>query len=166
MMRIGQGFDVHAFAHGRPLVLAGVTIPHDRGLAGHSDADVVIHALIDALLGALALGDIGMLFPDSDAQFKNIDSRLLLQKTIELIHNEGYQVNNIDLTIMAEHPKLIPYKIQMRTHLALDCQVQLNQVSVKATTTEKLGFTGRSEGIACSAITLLTPIKRLPYAHL
>lgn len=157
-MRIGQGFDVHAFADNRPLILAGVTIPYTRGLAGHSDADVVIHALIDALLGALALGDIGMLFPDNDVKFKDIDSRILLKKTMMLIHAEHYQINNIDLTIMAESPKLTPYKAAMRDNLALECHVQVNQVSVKATTTEKLGFIGRGEGIACSAIVLLTPI--------
>ena len=166
MMRIGQGFDVHAFAKDRPLVLGGVTIPYERGLAGHSDADVVIHALIDALLGALALGDIGMLFPDTDATYKNIDSRLLLRKAVQLLHDEGYQINNIDLTVMAEAPKLTPYKNSMRLCLAEDCRILNQQVSVKATTTEKLGFTGRGEGIACSAIVLLTPIKLNANAYL
>lgn len=158
MMRIGQGYDVHAFADQRRLILAGVDIPHTQGLAGHSDADVVIHALIDALLGALALGDIGMLFPDNDATYKNIDSRVLLRKTMALICERAYCINNIDITIIAEAPKLTPYKEAMRNNLAMDCHVTLNQVSVKATTTEKLGFTGRREGIACSAMVLLTPV--------
>jgi 2-C-methyl-D-erythritol 2,4-cyclodiphosphate synthase len=155
-MRIGQGFDVHAFAENRRLVLAGVEIPHSHGLLGHSDADVVIHALIDALLGAAALGDIGMLFPDNDAAFKDIDSRVLLRKTIEMVRNEGYRINNIDLTIMAEAPKLLAYKQQMCANLAEDCRIQANQVNVKATTTEQLGFVGRKEGIASLAIVLLT----------
>lgn len=158
MMRIGQGYDVHAFADERRLILAGVDIPYHQGLAGHSDADVVIHALIDALLGALALGDIGMLFPDNDAAYKNIDSRVLLKKTMTMITDHGYRINNIDITIIAEAPKLTAYKAAMRHNLAIDCQVTLNQVSIKATTTEKLGFTGRREGIACTAMVLLTPL--------
>lgn len=166
MMRIGQGYDVHAFATDRRLVLAGVEIPHPLGLAGHSDADVVIHALIDALLGACALGDIGILFPDHDAAYQNIDSRILLRKAVELVANAGYGINNIDLTIIAEKPKLSPYNTQMRNNLALDCHLAVNQVSVKATTTEKLGFTGREEGIACSAVVLLTSLQPALYATL
>lgn len=158
MMRIGQGYDVHAFADQRRLILAGVDISHTQGLAGHSDADVVIHALIDALLGALALGDIGMLFPDNDATYKDIDSRLLLQKTMAMIIAQAYRINNIDITIIAEAPKLTPYKEAMRNNLAMDCHITPNQVSIKATTTEKLGFTGRREGIACMATVLLTPL--------
>lgn len=161
-MRIGQGYDVHAFADQRRLILAGVDIPHSHGLAGHSDADVVIHALIDALLGALALGDIGMLFPDNDTTFKDIDSRLLLQKTMTMITDQAYRINNIDITIIAEAPKLTPYKEAMRNNIAMDCHVTPNQVSIKATTTEKLGFTGRREGIACMAMVLLTPLHQ-PY---
>ncbi len=166
MMRIGQGVDVHAFAEHRRLILAGVEIPHSHGLLGHSDADVVIHALIDALLGAVALGDIGQLFPDTDARYKNCDSRLLLTQTLEWIAAESYQINNIDVTIMAEAPKLSPYKDAMRANLAHDCRIQLSQVSIKATTTEQLGFTGRCEGIACTAIVLLTPMTHSSYADL
>lgn len=158
MMRIGHGFDVHALVENRRLILAGVEIPHSHGLLGHSDADVVLHALIDALLGALALGDIGLLFSDQDPQYKDIDSRILVRKTLALVREQSYQINNIDLTIMAETPRLAPYQLSMRQNIAEDCRVALSQVSVKATTTEKLGFTGRQEGIACTAVVLLSPI--------
>jgi 2-C-methyl-D-erythritol 2,4-cyclodiphosphate synthase len=166
MMRIGQGFDVHAFAENRRLILAGVEIPYERGLLGHSDADVALHALIDALLGAAALGDIGMLFPDTDQKYKDMDSRVLLRKALELVHNAGYTIANADLTIMAERPKLSPYKDAMRAVIAADLQSELSQISVKATTTEKLGFIGRQEGIACSAIVLLVNQPSTPYANL
>ncbi|MFO1412549.1 MAG: 2-C-methyl-D-erythritol 2,4-cyclodiphosphate synthase [Burkholderiales bacterium] len=154
-MRIGTGFDVHAFADGRALVIGGVTIPHPRGLAGHSDADVLLHAVADALLGALALGDIGMHFPDTDARFRGADSRVLLRHVVSLVAARGYSVGNVDATVIAQVPKLAPHIPRMREHLAADLACALDCVSVKATTTERLGFTGREEGIAAEAVVLL-----------
>ena len=157
-MRIGQGYDVHAFAKDRKLILGGVEIPHEFGLAGHSDADVLIHACCDALLGALALGDIGKHFPDTSADFKNIDSRILLRHVISLLAERGYAVGNLDSTIIAQRPKLSPFIDEMRKNIALDMRVDINRVNVKATTTETLGFEGRAEGIASQAVVLLVPV--------
>jgi 2-C-methyl-D-erythritol 2,4-cyclodiphosphate synthase len=154
-MRIGQGFDAHALVAGRKLVIGGVEIPYDRGLAGHSDADVLIHALCDALLGAAALGDIGTHFPDSDARYKGIDSRRLLREVAQLLRGKELKVVNVDATIIAEAPKMAPHIPAMRANLASDLGIPLDAVSVKAKTTEKLGFTGRGEGIAAEAIALL-----------
>jgi 2-C-methyl-D-erythritol 2,4-cyclodiphosphate synthase len=154
-LRIGQGFDVHALVTGRALVIGGVTIPHDRGLDGHSDADVLLHAICDALLGALALGDIGMHFPDSDARWKGADSRALLRHVGQLVHDRGYRVGNVDATIIAQAPRMAPHVPAMRAHIAQDLQCGVDDVSVKATTTERLGFTGRGEGIAAQAVALL-----------
>jgi len=154
-IRIGFGYDVHAFATDRPLILGGVTIPSDRGLSGHSDADAVIHALVDALLGAAALGDIGQHFPSSDERWKNQPSSVFLDYTYDLLCQQHYTINNIDTTIVAEHPKLAPHIQAMRTHLAQHLQLSREQVSVKATTTDGLGFIGRQEGIACYAVALI-----------
>jgi len=153
--RIGHGYDVHAFELGRPLKLGGVAVPHKAGLAAHSDGDVAIHALCDALLGAAALGDIGQHFPDSSAEYRNIDSRLLLRQVVQLLKEKGFQVNNIDLTIVAQEPKLSAYIQQMRETLATDLHSRIDDVNVKATTTERLGFVGRCEGISCHAVALL-----------
>ena len=154
-IRIGFGYDVHAFATDRPLILGGVTIPSERGLSGHSDADAVIHALVDALLGAAALGDIGQHFPSSDERWKNQPSSVFLDYTYDLLCQQHYTINNIDTTIVAEHPKLAPHIQAMRTHLAQHLQLSREQVSVKATTTDGLGFIGRQEGIACYAVALI-----------
>lgn len=154
-IRIGQGFDVHKFAENRDLFLCGVKIPSDMGLLGHSDADVAIHALMDALLGALALADIGTHFPDNDNSFKDIDSTLLLKKVLALPQFSSWQIGNLDITIIAQKPKLAPYREAMCQRLAEVCAIPLDAVSVKFTTTEKLGFTGRGEGIAASAVVLL-----------
>lgn len=154
-MRIGQGFDAHRFAAGVPLVLGGVTVPHDKGLAAHSDGDVVIHALCDALLGAAALRDIGKHFPDSSEQFKNIDSRILLRSVVEKVSEQNHQVVNVDLTVIAQEPKLSPHIDAMRENLAGDLGIDISRVSIKATTTEGMGFTGRGEGIAAFAVALL-----------
>lgn len=155
-MRIGHGFDAHCFAHGVPLVLGGVKVPHDRGLAAHSDGDVVIHALCDALLGAVALEDIGKHFPDTSDAFKNIDSRILLRSVVEKISEKRHRVANVDITIVAQEPKLAPHIDAMRYNLAKDLRVDPARVSVKATTSEGMGFTGRGEGIAAFAVALLT----------
>jgi 2-C-methyl-D-erythritol 2,4-cyclodiphosphate synthase len=157
-LRIGQGFDVHAFAPGRPLILAGVEIPFSKGLQGHSDADVMLHALIDALLGAAALGDIGEHFSDQDPKFKNIDSRIMLRHTGELIKKAGWEIQNIDLILMAQAPKISSFKFLMQQNLSADLLLDLSQINIKATTTEQLGFVGREEGMACSAIALLQSI--------
>lgn len=154
-MRIGQGFDVHAFQDGGRLMLGGVAIPHTHSLAAHSDGDVVLHALCDALLGAAGLGDIGRHFPDNDAQYRNIDSRVLLRDVVTKVQARGFRTGNVDLTIVAQVPKLAPFVDAMRTTIAADLQVQPAQVNVKATTTEHLGFTGRKEGIAAFAVVLL-----------
>lgn len=154
-MRIGIGYDVHALVENRKLILGGVEIPHEKGLLGHSDADVLIHAVMDAILGALALGDIGKHFPDTGKEFENIDSRILLRKVNEIIKEKGYQVSNIDSVIAAQKPKLAPFIDSMRVNIAKDLEIDLEQVSVKATTTEKLGFEGRQEGISSQAVVLL-----------
>ncbi len=155
MMRIGQGFDAHAFKEGGRLVLGGVEIPGTRSLEAHSDGDVVLHAVCDALLGAVGLGDIGGHFPPNDPAYKGIDSRLLLRRCFELVASESYRVVNVDITIIAQAPRLAPYVEAMRANIAADLQVNTRQVNVKATTTEHLGFTGREEGIAALAVTLL-----------
>ncbi len=156
-LRIGHGFDVHAFAEGRRLIIGGVDIPHERGLLGHSDADVLIHAVCDALLGAAALGDIGRHFPDSDARFKGIDSRKLLRHVVALLADRGWKAGNVDVTVIAQAPKMAPHIPAMVANLAQDLGVAAEAVNVKATTTEKLGFTGRGEGIAAEAVCLLVP---------
>lgn len=159
-MRIGHGFDVHKFGGEGPITLGGVKIPYEYGFIAHSDGDVVLHAITDALLGALALGDIGQLFPDTDAQYKNIDSRILLKKAFDIVRSKGYQLVNVDSTIIAQEPKMKPHIPQMRVNIAEDLNVHFDQVSVKATTTEQLGFTGRKEGIACEAIVLLKKVNQ------
>ncbi|MCO1334590.1 2-C-methyl-D-erythritol 2,4-cyclodiphosphate synthase [Microbulbifer sp. OS29] len=153
--RVGQGFDVHAFGSGDHVVLGGVNIPFGRGLVAHSDGDVLLHALADALLGALALGDIGQHFPDNDQRYAGADSRNLLRQVITLINTNGYRLVNADMTLIAQAPKMAPHIDTMRTNIAADCHVDQAVISVKATTTEKLGFTGRGEGIAAQAIVLL-----------
>lgn len=155
MLRIGQGYDVHKLVEDRDLWICGIKIPHTHGLLGHSDADVAIHALCDALLGALALGDIGKHFPDSDPRYKGIDSKILLRHVMDLVRSYGYNLVNCDVTICAEAPKFRPYIDEMRQTLASVMSVEADQVSVKATTTERLGFTGRREGIAALAVCLL-----------
>ena len=157
-MRIGQGFDVHALVAGRKLIIGGVEIAYHLGLAGHSDADVLLHAICDALLGACALGDIGRHFPDSDARYQGIDSRELLRQVAKLIAAKGYRVANLDATIIAQAPKMAPHIPAMIAHIAADLGVAADAVNVKATTTEQLGFTGRGEGIAAQAICLLEPV--------
>ena len=154
-LRIGNGFDVHAFASGRPLVIGGVTIAHDRGLEGHSDADVLLHAIADAILGALAQGDLGRHFPDSDPRFKNADSRRLLRDVAAMMSAQRYRIGNVDATVIAQAPKLAPSVDAMRANIANDLGCELSRVSVKATTTERLGFAGREEGIAALATVLL-----------
>ncbi len=156
-MRIGQGFDAHRFSDDGRLVLGGVEIPYDKGMQAHSDGDVVIHALCDALLGALALGDIGQHFPDNSADYKGIDSRILLARVVELMQQQRYCINNLDITVVAQAPKLAPHLSAMRDILAADLQTDIHNVSLKATTTEHMGFTGRGEGIAAMATVLLTP---------
>ncbi|MFO1313427.1 MAG: 2-C-methyl-D-erythritol 2,4-cyclodiphosphate synthase [Burkholderiales bacterium] len=157
-MRVGTGYDVHALVEGRPLVLGGVTIPHRRGLDGHSDADVLLHAICDALLGALALGDLGAHFPDTDPRWKGADSRALLRHVMTLVRARGYAVGNVDATVVAQAPKLAPHVAAMRGNVASDLGCDLSCVSIKATTTERLGFAGREEGIAAQAVVLLTPM--------
>ncbi|TDR32206.1 2-C-methyl-D-erythritol 2,4-cyclodiphosphate synthase [Hydromonas duriensis] len=153
--RIGQGFDVHALVEGRPLIIGGVTIPFEKGLLGHSDADVLLHAVTDALLGALALGDIGQHFPDTDSRFKGANSRELLKHAYQKVLDAGYVLGNLDATIIAQAPKMAPHIINMREHIAQDLAVEVSAVNVKAKTCEKLGFLGRSEGIACEAVVML-----------
>ena len=154
-MRIGQGFDVHQLVAGRKLILGGVEIPYDKGLLGHSDADVLLHAICDALLGAAALGDIGRHFADSEAKYKNIDSRILLPETLHLVREAGWRVGNVDATIIAQAPKMAPHIPQMVANIAADLRLEKHAVNVKATTTEQLGYTGRGEGIAAQAVVLL-----------
>ena len=154
-IRIGVGYDVHAFATGRSLVLGGVTIPFEFGLSGHSDADTVIHAIVDALLGAAALGDIGQHFPSSEERWKNRPSSVFLDYTYDLLCQQHYMINNVDATIVAERPKLTPHVQAMRIHIAEHLHLSIEQVSVKATTTDGLGFAGRKEGIACYAVALI-----------
>jgi 2-C-methyl-D-erythritol 2,4-cyclodiphosphate synthase len=153
--RVGHGFDVHQLVEGRPCIIGGVTIPYARGLLGHSDADVLLHAICDALLGAAALGDIGRHFPDSDPRYKGIDSRALLRHVGSLLLSRGFRVGNIDATIIAEAPRMAPHVAQMVAHIAADLNVSIEDVNVKATTTEKLGFAGRGEGIAAEAVALI-----------
>ena len=154
-MRIGHGYDVHRLVEDRKLILCGVEIPYEKGLLGHSDADVALHALSDALLGAAAMGDIGKHFPDTDAKYKGADSRVLLREVVKMIADQGFAVENTDLTIVAQRPKLAGYIEQMRKNIAADLEIDLSCVSVKATTTEKLGFEGRGEGISATAVVLL-----------
>lgn len=153
--RIGHGYDVHKLVAGRKLILGGVEIPHETGLLGHSDADVVLHALMDALLGAAALGDIGKHFPDNAEEFHNIDSRILLRKTVELLNTKGYNIVNVDATVIAQKPKLAPFIERMRENIALDCNISADCVNVKATTEEGLGFTGDLSGISAHAVCLI-----------
>jgi len=155
MTRIGQGFDVHAFGDGDHVVLGGVRVPHDRGIVAHSDGDVVIHALCDAILGALALGDIGQHFPPSDERWRGANSRVFLRHCANLMREQGYILGNADVTVIGERPKVAPHAPAMRENLASDLDANLEQISVKATTTEKLGFTGRGEGLAAMAVVLL-----------
>jgi 2-C-methyl-D-erythritol 2,4-cyclodiphosphate synthase len=157
-MRIGQGFDVHAFGEGDAVILGGVEIPHSHGLKAHSDGDVLLHALADALLGAVALGDIGHLFPDTSEEWAGADSRDLLRRVMARVLEEGFSVVNVDTTIIAQAPKMAPHVEAMRMNIAEDLGVPVNRVSVKATTTEKLGFTGRGEGVACQAVCLLEAV--------
>ncbi len=157
-IRIGHGYDVHRFGDGSFITLGGVKIPHYSGLIAHSDGDVLLHAISDALLGALALGDIGRHFPDTDPAFKGADSRCLLRHVVGLIHGKGWKVGNVDSTIIAQAPKMAPHIEEMRLRIAEDLQVEPDQVNVKATTTEKLGFAGREEGIAVHAVALLLAI--------
>ena len=154
-IRIGHGFDVHALVENRTLIIGGVDIPFELGLAGHSDADVLLHAICDALLGAAGLGDIGRHFPDTDAAFAGIDSRILLRRVAEHLKARGWRVGNVDTTIIAQAPKMAPHIARMTAHIADDLGVALERVNVKATTTEKLGFTGRGEGIAAEAVCLI-----------
>jgi len=154
-MRIGHGYDVHRFGAGSEVILGGVRIPHDRGLEAHSDGDVLIHALCDALLGAIGAGDIGQLFPDTDPANAGIDSRVLLRQVVQQVHASGWVLANMDATLVAQAPRMAPHIVAMRDHLAADLQVGAARVNVKATTTEKLGFAGRQEGIAAHAVVLL-----------
>ncbi len=159
MYRIGQGFDVHQLVPGRRCIICGVDIPYEKGLLGHSDADVALHALSDALLGALALGDIGKHFPDTDPQWEGADSRVLLRAVAEIVEGQGWHPVNVDVTIMAQAPKMLPHIMQMRQNIASDLGIGIHDASVKATTTERLGFTGRGEGIAAMAVVLLQKIE-------
>lgn len=154
-IRIGQGFDVHALVAGRKLIIGGVTIPYHLGLAGHSDADVLLHAICDALLGAAGLGDIGQHFPDTDARYQGIDSRALLREVSRLVRGQGYDVSNLDATIVAQAPKIAPHIAQMVAHISADLGIKVDDINIKATTTEQLGFAGRGEGIAAQAICLI-----------
>lgn len=156
--RIGNGFDVHRLVEGRRCIICGVDIPYEKGLLGHSDADVALHALSDALLGAAALGDIGKYFPDTDPRWKGADSRALLREVVAILAREGFTPVNVDVTIMAQAPKMLPHVPQMRINIAEDLGIDLARVSVKATTTEKLGFTGRGEGIAATATALIAHV--------
>lgn len=158
MFRIGQGFDVHQFAEGRPLIIGGINIPYEKGLLGHSDADVLLHTVADACLGAIGEGDIGRHFPDTDPKFKGADSAQLLEHVWALVKAEGYELVNADCTIIAQKPKMAPYIEQMRSRIAALLEAEPKQINVKATTTEKLGFTGRGEGIASQAVVLLKKV--------
>lgn len=157
-MRIGQGYDVHKLVEGREFILCGVKVPYEKGLLGHSDADVALHALADALLGAAAMRDIGYHFPDTDPAYKGADSRRLLRRVVEIIGEKGYRVGNVDVTIVAQRPRLLTYIPEMMANVAADLAVSADCVSVKATTTEHLGFTGRGEGIAAMAVALIEKI--------
>ncbi len=153
--RVGHGFDVHQLVVGRPCIIGGVNIPYDKGLDGHSDADVLLHAICDALLGAAGLGDIGKHFPPTDMRFKGIDSRELLRHVVDMLKDHQYQVGNIDATVICEAPRLSQHTAQMCANIAQDCTIDVSQINIKATTTEKLGFTGRGEGIAAEAVCLI-----------
>lgn len=155
MIRIGHGYDVHRLVGGRRLILGGVDIPYEKGLLGHSDADVLVHAVMDSMLGALALGDIGKLFPDNAPDYEGADSTKLLERVNEIINGKGYKIGNIDSTVICQAPKLAPFIDKMRENIAAACKCDISQVSVKATTEEKLGFTGNGEGIAAHAVCLL-----------
>lgn len=159
-MRIGHGFDVHKFGGSGPLILAGVAVPFEQGFIAHSDGDVAIHALCDAILGALCLADIGNHFPDNDSQYENISSRILLRHVVNLMTEKGYQLGNADITIVAQAPKMAPHLLAMRECLTEDLNCHIDQVNVKATTTEKLGYVGRKEGVAVHSVVLLTPISQ------
>jgi 2-C-methyl-D-erythritol 2,4-cyclodiphosphate synthase len=154
-MRIGFGFDVHQLVEGRDFWLGGIKIPADKGILGHSDADVLLHAICDAILGSLALGDIGKHFPDTDTTFKGIDSKILLSKVMELISNKGYKIGNIDTTVVCQQPKIMPYANEMRNCIAQICNITVDDISIKATTNETMGFIGREEGIVAYAVVLL-----------
>lgn len=156
MLRVGQGFDVHKFASGNSITIGGVSITHDQGLDAHSDGDVLLHALIDAILGAAAMGDIGHLFPDNDDQWKDANSRELLKGAWKIVREKGYTLNNADMTLIAQVPKFAPHISAMRANIASDLEVKIDQINVKATTTEGVGFTGRKEGIAAQAVVLLS----------
>ena len=158
--RIGQGFDVHAFGGNGPIILGGVEIDHDQGLLAHSDGDVLVHSICDALLGAVAMGDIGQHFSDQDPKYKNADSMALLQEVVFMVAKAGYKIENVDSTIAAQSPKMAPHINSMRAKIAKTLGVNIDRVGVKATTTEKLGFVGRKEGIATMAVVLLSPLKR------
>lgn len=158
-MRIGTGCDVHELVEGRRLVLGGIEIPFEKGLLGHSDADVLIHAIMDSILGALALGDIGLLFPDTDMKYKDIDSKILLKRVVEVMKENNFQIGNVDVVVMAQRPKLRPYIDGMRSVISEILLTDVKNVSIKATTTEKLGFVGREEGIAAQAVVILEEIK-------
>ena len=164
-MRIGMGYDVHRLVEGRDLILGGVQIPYEKGLLGHSDADVLLHAIMDALLGAAALGDIGKHFPDSDEAYKGISSIKLLEKVGELLEEHFYFIGNIDATVIAQRPKLAPYREEMRENVAKALGISVDQVSIKATTEEGLGFTGTGEGISAQAIALLESVGNLSYGY-
>lgn len=157
--RIGHGYDVHKWGSDKPLILGGVVVPHNNGLLAHSDGDVVLHAITDAVLGALGLGDIGRHFPDTDERFANADSMLLLQHAVSLAEDKGYQAGNIDVTIVAQGPKMAPHIEAMRTAIASGLNISIDAINVKATTTEKLGFVGREEGIACHCVALMSAIQ-------
>ena len=154
-MRIGQGYDVHKLVEGRRCIICGVDIPHEKGLLGHSDADVALHALCDAILGAAAMGDIGKHFPDTDDAFKGADSRVLLREVVKMVKEKGFVISNTDITIIAQKPKMLPYIEKMRENVSQDLEIKTDRVSIKATTTEKLGFEGRGEGISAMAVVLL-----------
>jgi len=155
MIRVGQGFDVHQLVEGRPCIIGGITIPYEKGLLGHSDADVLLHAISDAILGALGLGDIGKHFPDTDQQFKDADSVKLLEEIWVMAKDAGYKLGNLDCTIIAQKPKMLPYIPQMQERIAQVLEADVSQINVKATTTEQLGFTGRGEGIAAQSVVCL-----------
>ena len=157
-MRIGHGYDVHRFGPGDKLMLGGVEIPFEQSFVAHSDGDVLIHALIDSLLGAAALGDIGQHFPDTDSRWRGADSRGLLRSVVQMITDSGYRLGNADITIVAEKPKMLPHLDKMRLSLSADISCSISQINIKATTTETLGFTGRKEGIACHAVVLIEPL--------
>ena len=154
-MRIGQGYDVHKLVEGRRCIICGVDIPHEKGLLGHSDADVALHALCDAILGAAAMGDIGKHFPDTDDAFKGANSRVLLREVVKMVKEKGFAISNTDITIIAQKPKMLPYIEKMRENVSQDLEIKADRVSIKATTTEKLGFEGRGEGISAMAAVLL-----------